>query len=923
MLRITQQTSSEGAKKYYSQSDYLSEGQELVGSWGGKAAKMLGLDGTVDKLSFDRLCDNLDPSDGTQLTARTRSDRTVGYDFTFSVPKSVSLRYAKTGDERIFDAFRESVEETMREDAEPLMKTRVRKGRKNEERTTGNMIHASFYHKTARPVDGVPDPHLHGHVFVFNATCDDKERRFKAGQFRDVKSAGPMLQAMFRVRLANKLQNLGIPIERKRDDFEIAGFTPAMLKRFSRRTEHIEKVAKEKGITDPERKAELGQKTREAKDYKLSWDELLKEWDSRLTDTERKAVTAVFGPDHMHYRQYSQQKTAVDYALEHCESREATMTERKVLTEALKRGLGSVTIDDVKRELARRPLIRAVVNGVATVATPEMERADMAVVRFGREGRGRYRPFVEQARTVKREWLNPGQKAAVLHVIGSRDRVTLVRGPAGTGKTTLEQEIGDAFREAGVPLVAIAQSTSAVDVLRTEANFADADTLARFLRDKKMQAAAVGGAVLVDEGSQIGTKDMLALFTLCEQLGARVILVGDTRQTRAVAAGEPMRLLEKRAGLKVATVSEIVRQKGEYAKAAKDLSESKTAEGFARLDGLGWIKEVPDSERYQAMAAAYLVTIAEKKRNGEYKTALAVSPTWAEASRITQAIRDQLKLMDKPAKKKPAKLKPGEEKSPEKMLGEERTLDIWVPAHLTDPQKADNAGWIEPGDLLKFHQNVAGGYKNGSRVIVTEGMKLPVESAEHFEVYRPAKLAVAVGDRIRYTANGFTKDGKHALRNGWLTTVKGFTASGDIIENEHGWVISKNWGHIAHGYAVSAENSQGRTVDKTFIGISSQSFGAANERRAYVAWTRGREEALLFTDDKKELLKAVQKPDQPLAAIELAEIARRQTPLRQRLKRHLMFARRLATFAHLHREHGPETRKVTPLQQERVYALRS
>ena len=70
----------------------------------------------------------------------------------------------------------------------------------------------------------------------------------------------------------------------------------------------------------------------------------------------------------------------------------------------------------------------------------------------------------------------------------------------------------------------------------------------------------------------------------------RVILVGDTRQNRAVAAGEPLRLLEERAGLKVAEVTEIVRQKGDYAKLAKALSDGQTADGFAGLDRLGWIK---------------------------------------------------------------------------------------------------------------------------------------------------------------------------------------------------------------------------------------------------------------------------------------------------------------------------------------------
>src|ERR1700686_676220 len=123
MIRVTQQNSASGAKRYYATADYYSEGQEIVGSWGGKGASRLGLEGMVDKFSFERLCDNLDPRTGKPLTVRTRSDRTVGYDFTFSVPKSVSVLYALSGDQEILKAFETAVDETMREDIEPEMKT--------------------------------------------------------------------------------------------------------------------------------------------------------------------------------------------------------------------------------------------------------------------------------------------------------------------------------------------------------------------------------------------------------------------------------------------------------------------------------------------------------------------------------------------------------------------------------------------------------------------------------------------------------------------------------------------------------------------------------------------------------------------------------------------------------------------------------
>ena len=304
-----------------------------------------------------------------------------------------------------------------------------------------------------------------------------------------------------------------------------------------------------------------------------------------------------------------------------------------------------MTVEDVTQEVRKRPLIRSDVAGRPMATTKEMLALESRLIYFARHGRGRCRPLGDPERPCSRTRFNDGQKAAVRHVLGSRDRVMIIRGVAGTGKTTLETEIGEALAEAGRPVVALAQSVKASrEVLRNEAGFADADTVARFLKDKEMQAAAKGGVILVDEASQLGTRDMIQVFDVAQAVDARVLLVGDRRQHRSVTAGEPLKLLEEKAGLKVAEVTEILRQQnGDYKKAAQAFSEGRTDDGFKELDKLRWIKQVPDADRYRQLAAAYLSAAAEKKKNGEPKSALCVSPTHAEADRITQAIRDGLK----------------------------------------------------------------------------------------------------------------------------------------------------------------------------------------------------------------------------------------------------------------------------------------
>jgi conjugative relaxase-like TrwC/TraI family protein len=874
MIRVTQQNSGAAAKKYYATADYYSEGQEMVGSWGGKGASRLGLEGTVDKFSFERLCDNLDPRTGEPLTVRTRTERRVGYDFTFSVPKSVSLLYAMSGDQDIMEAFRGAVAETMRE-IEAEMKTRVRMDGKDEDRVTGNMTWAEFIHTTSRPVDGLPDPQLHAHVFAFNTTWDEEEHRWKAGQFADIKRDSPYFQAAFRVRLANRLQDLGFGVERKRDDFEIAGIPKDALGRFSRRTTLIEKVAEEKGITDPKRKDVLGAETREKKEPALSWESLRKQWNTRLTDRERESLAAVHRREHVAARPQRNEQLAVDHAIEHSFVREAVVPERKLLTEALKRGIGAVTVEDVTREMLERPLIRSDVAGRKVATTKEMLALESRLIDFARQGRGRCRPLGDPDRTCSRDWFNDGQKVAVRHVLDSRDRVMIIRGVAGTGKTTLEQEIGEALAEAGRPVVALAQSVKASrEVLRQEAGFATADTVARFLKDEEMQESARGGVVLVDEASQLGTRDMLRVFDVAEAVGARVLLVGDRKQNRSVTAGEPLKLLEDTAGLKVAEVTEILRQQGDYKKAAEALSEGRTEEGFEELDKLGWIKQVPDADRYKQLADAYLAAVAEKKKDGQAKSALVVSMTHAEANRITDAVRAGLKEQGK--------------------LGEERIVKGWVPAHLTDAQKAD-ATEYEPGDLLQFHQN-APGYKKGSRLIVGEAVKPPTGLANRFELYRPTQFALAVGDRVRITAGGKTKEGEHRLSNGSLLTVQGFTKRGDIIV-DHGWVIDRDFGHLTYGVAITSHASQGVTVDKVFVGVSSESFPATYQRTAYVAVTRGKEQAQIFTDDRIAMLKAVSRPDDPMSATELSQAPPKKPTLRGRFRNHQTTAQELEAIA--------------------------
>ncbi len=247
----------------------------MKGVWHGRGAEMLQLSGEVKQEDFFKLCDNVNPATGERLTARTDDDRRVMTDLTFDVPKSVTLAYELGGDERILDAFRESVRETMAE-IEANVQTRVRRNGADTDRPTGNMIWAEHIHRTARPVTGeegqTVDPQLHAHATVFNATYDTVEKRWKAIQLGDIVRDKGYYQSAFHARLAGKLKEFGYGIERDGNSFRLAGIDRSTVEKFSQRTGVIDREAERLGIKDAASKSKLGRRTREKKSHAAAID---------------------------------------------------------------------------------------------------------------------------------------------------------------------------------------------------------------------------------------------------------------------------------------------------------------------------------------------------------------------------------------------------------------------------------------------------------------------------------------------------------------------------------------------------------------------------------------------------------------------------------------------------------------------------
>ena len=102
------------------------------------------------------------------------------------------------------------------------------------------------------------------------------------------------------------------------------------------------------------------------------------------------------------------------------------------------------------------------------------------------------------------EKLSDEQRNAVLHVLQSTDRVTAIRGGAGTGKTTMMKEAVAAIESGGAKVFTFAPSAEASrGVLRSDAGFANAETVEALLQNSKLQEQVRGQVIWIDEAGLV------------------------------------------------------------------------------------------------------------------------------------------------------------------------------------------------------------------------------------------------------------------------------------------------------------------------------------------------------------------------------------------------------------------------------------
>jgi conjugative relaxase-like TrwC/TraI family protein len=907
MVNISKALNSGQVRDYHkkeftnAQENYYTEQKEVTGQWRGELAREWGLVGDVAVEQFTRLAEGQDPKTGEQLirhrlassyenedgtTVKSVAHR-AGWDATFQAPKSVSVTALVAGDERIRQAHQRAVAKAL-DYMERHVQARI--GGNTAPELTGKWAVATFEHDSARPVDGFAAPQLHTHAVFFNITKTE-DQKAHALQERNLFKVQGVATAIYQAELAYSLRQLGYELDAGKNGApEIKGYSQEYLEANSPRSAQIQQRMQEleaQGIIPAARTSDAGAReiaahaTRAAKAH----------YTREQMQAINRALAQQFGNQHENVLAAARRRAqehdqtldpkvalaaaaqAVTYARDKSFEHEAVVSERELLRNALERGRGITRFDDIEAAFAQRQEQRSLLpmkgrHNELAYTTPEMLRLEKENIQLMRNGARRHNALAAQHtldhKALNR--LNPNQKVAALEILSSRDTVQALQGAAGTGKTYTLTVVREHLERNGYEVRGLAPTSRATRQL-AECG-AECSTLQKHLSKPTENTVEKGGKTyrldtviekgiaretqtelkpvvyLVDETSLASTNQVNGLLKGLHS-NDRVIMIGDVRQHEAVEAGRSFAQLQEH-GIHTARLDQIVRQKDPSLKEAVELlADNRVPESVGKLKQQGRVTEIAtERDRFQTIAQEYLKAP---------ESTLVVSPDNRSRAAINGLVHEELR-----------------------QAGALTGPDHAVTVHVTrqDISGADRkwAARYEVGNVLRYRQgSVTLRLDQGEYVTVkkvdTDANQITVTRKDATDItYDPARLcgvsvyrseqrSFATGDRIQFT----TPFADHKVANRELGTITAFTKTGDLtIALDSGRTVTFNprdYAHLDHGYAVTSHSSQGLTTDRVLVNIdaSSTNPNLVNNRLAYVAISRGRYDAHVYTNNASTL----------------------------------------------------------------------
>lgn len=585
MMSIAQVRSAGSAGNYYTDRDNYYVLGSMEERWAGKGAEQLGLQGSVDKDVFTRILEGRLP-DGSDLSRMQdgSNKHRPGYDLTFSAPKSVSMMAMLGGDKRLIEAHNQAVDFAVRQ-VEALASTRVMTDGQSETLLTGNLVMALFNHDTSRD----QEPQLHTHAVVANVTQHNGEWKTlssdkvgRTGFIENVYANQIAFGRLYREKLKEQVEALGYETEvvGKHGMWEMPGVP---VEAFSGRSQTIREAVGEDASLKSRDVAALD--TRKSKQH-VDPEVRMAEWMQTLKDTgfdirayresaDQRAETRTQAPESVSPDGPDVQQ-AVTQAI-------AGLSERKVqftYTDVLARTVGILPPENGVIERARAGIDEAISReqlipldrekGLFTSGIHVLD--ELSVRSLSRDIMKQNRVTVHPEKSVPR---TAGYSDAVSVLAQDRPSLAIISGQGGAaGQRERVAELAMMAREQGREVQIIAADR------RSQMNLKQDERLAGELITGRRQlqeslAFTPGSTVIVDQGEKLSLKETLTLLDGAARHNVQVLITDSGQRTGTGSALMAM----KDAGVNT------YRWQGGEQRPATIISEPDRNARYARLTG--------------------------------------------------------------------------------------------------------------------------------------------------------------------------------------------------------------------------------------------------------------------------------------------------------------------------------------------------
>lgn len=574
----------------------------------------------------------------------------------------------------------------------------------------------------------------------------------------------------------------------------------------------------------------------------------------------------------------------------------------------------------VSQEEAEKSVKNAIKRGIIVKAekryvTSEAKAAEISILSIEKAGRKSIAPIAHQNKVqemLAASNLNDGQKQAVELIMTTENRFVGIQGIAGSGKShMLSKTVEEIKNEASklspdnaykvVGLAPYASQNRALQELGMESK-----TLASFLANKTQQATLDKNTIVfLDESSVVPAKQMEKIMRIVERQNARLVLVGDSKQTQAVEAGKPFEQLQN-AGMSQAFLTEIQRQKNAVIKEAVIKAASdKIPEAVRILDKN--IVEINNKEiRYQTIAKDY-ASLPEKARN----ETLIVAGTNEARLKINALVRENLGIEGG----KDIKVLNGVDMT-KAQAREARsyTSDMVIVAERNYKNSLQKDGQYQVRNVDIQKNEITVSNQVGEKITFNPSKNTMIRA------YEQDQIKLKAGEWVKVTKNDKTLD----LRNGERYLVASANDKAVVLKkgnNEVTIPYDNKPLNLQYGYATTVHSAQGLTTNKVMIDADVKSI-TSNRAVFYVAISRPRNDLTIYTDEKTKLASSMSRVPKKFAALELRDKRNEAYMLGKKLEKANSNVEKFK--ANLRPESNKNTKQKTPVnvrKQSQEYDL--